>query len=333
MDFDNVFVEDKKISNLSAEEAIQIIKNLENDISERRYDNNDILYDEIRNSLAAEDEADFIDKNGIFDYWEEYQEEPPEYHICQETNPNILSEKCTQIDNLYSFLARKCGEEGNAQVIKFLYAALYDGNLAAIDTMNYIEENTDFARLKKFDNEYLYYFAMCYIGFEISELVNFNIELTDECFGIIQKKLPDGRLLLKIKARRAYIDLIKADVSYDPEANSFRVNDDKSIGKSIRALQISAGKGDFFSRIALAQKQQSEYFETVDSYLHSSNPIKREYQADVIKLIEPALRAGYPPAINLFRRLRATMQEYGIQLNYYRLNTVTANSDTLIDFN
>lgn len=152
----------------------------------------------------------------------------------------ISMQGITEISKTCSWLGREA-IDGNVEVLKYLYRAIWKGNPAIIETISFLQDCITPVEIESDDNgiynqEFLYYWGMTCLG-EQSPIVFKNIETARNCFIKIRNTVPNA------EARLAYIGLLSSDEPAKSEDNVKRID----------TLRRWAGKRDLFSRIALAR--------------------------------------------------------------------------------
>jgi hypothetical protein len=195
-----------------------------------------------------------------------------------------------QISLVYSYFGNQCIYEGNVEVVKFLYGHSCYDEPPLMETISLLQDRLTAVEIygeteNVYSNEFLYYWGMICLG-ETSQLIVRRLETARACFEKI------GNAVLKTEARLAFIGLLVSDEPHKGENNTRR----------LEILRKWAGKGDVFSKIALAKI-------IFDTYLREEQPDGQKLPAFAVKLLVTPCKTGHPVAIKFFRAMRNSLTD------------------------
>ncbi len=198
-------------------------------------------------------------------------------------NEFVNLNKISQVSTAYSYLGYRF-LLGNIEVVKYLYGNYWLESPPLIKTINQLQYCLTAEEIEKdtkgvYCNEFLYYWGMICIG-ELSGLICKDLETAEMCFKKIMKVVP------KVKARLAFIELLKSDATHKSESNVKRLD----------LLRQSAGNQDLFSSIVLSKI-------TYYSYLTEEQTDNFKMPIRVRNLLEAPCQKGHPVAIKFWNAI------------------------------
>ena len=183
----------------------------------------------------------------------------------------------SQISDAYSYLGHRF-LSGDIEVAKYLYGHAWLESPPLIKTIRQLQYCLTAAEIEKdttgiYCNEFLYYWSMICIG-ELSDLICKDLETAEMCLKKVMKDIP------KVKARLAFIELLRTTAPYKNESNVERLH----------ILRTWAGRQDFFSSIVLSKVIYYSFLkeEQTDNF---KMPIR------ALHLLEAPCQKGHPVAI------------------------------------
>lgn len=225
-------------------------------------------------------------------------------------NGFIDRENVSQISEKCSYLGKRV-MDGDLGAVRGLYNHIWKENPALTRTISLLQDNLTAAEIEKDINrtyceEFLYYWGMTCIG-EQSNLILKDLGTAEICFNKIKKIIP------KVEARLAYIQLLKSTVPAKSDFNVARLD----------VLRKWAGKQDLFSRIILSKICFYEFLHEYEMD-YSVLPIR------ALRLLDLPCQMGHPVAIRFCKEVLAYT---GIPAAMDMwLDEANINSDVLYDY-